>query len=475
MFLSRKRRLNQAKDNKLERKMTAFVPMSSSCHAIVTPTAEYPFDTTVCAMSPVPVRGTLSSRIAEHTAEDAAAQCRRSHPELNELALRLDAERAILWQYMQPKSRPSFTTGLLADMNAALDWVSEVSRGSHGDNLPVRYLVLASRVPGTFNLGGDLALFMRAIEERDAATLRRYARACIGVQYRRASNLSLPIGTIALVQGDALGGGFEAALAHEVIIAERQAKFGLPEVLFNLFPGMGALSFLSRRMPPAQAERMVLSGRVYTADENIYAGYGMVDVPVSGAVRVIGGLRVERWELDVETLNTFGTPILASPRKTDFLPSVSVNWAFRPEMMLRFAATQTVSRPEYRELSPVPYFEQIGLLTTFGNPDLNRALVRNVDARWEWYPRAGEVVSAGVFAKFFDDPIVRHPARAWRGCENLGSEEQAAAFRRGWFRHPSSRAATPLSRAKIPSSTALWPKYCAVVSRTHPCCAAANR
>jgi hypothetical protein len=147
------------------------------------------------------------------------------------------------------------------------------------------------------------------------------------------------------------------------------------------------------------------NGGVYNADENIYAGYGMVDLPVSGAIRVIGGLRVERWELDVETLNTFGTPILASPRATDLLPSLSVNWAFRPEMMLRFAATQTVSRPEYRELSPVPYFEQIGLLTTFGNPDLNRALVRNLDARWEWYPKAGEIVSAGVFAKFFDDPI----------------------------------------------------------------------
>lgn len=177
-------------------------------------------------------------------------------------------------------------------MNAALDWVSEVSRGVDGAQLPVRYLVLASRVPGTFNLGGDLALFMRAIEERDTATLRRYARACIGVQYRRASNLSLPIGTIALVQGDALGGGFEAALAHEVIIAERQAKFGLPEVLFNLFPGMGALSFLSRRMPPAQAEKMVLSGRVYTAEE--MAALGIVDRVVDegcGEVAVLDFVR----------------------------------------------------------------------------------------------------------------------------------------------------------------------------------------
>ena len=73
--------------------------------------------------------------------------------------------------------------------------------------------------------------------------------------------------TIALVQGDALGGGFEAALAHDVIIAERSAKFGLPEVLFNLFPGMGAYSFLSRRIGRMAAERMILSGRIYSADE----------------------------------------------------------------------------------------------------------------------------------------------------------------------------------------------------------------
>ena len=52
--------------------------------------------------------------------------------------------------------------------------------------------------------------------------------------------LNLPMVTIALVQGDALGGGFECALAHDLIIAERSAKLGLPEVLVNLFPGIGA-------------------------------------------------------------------------------------------------------------------------------------------------------------------------------------------------------------------------------------------
>ena len=108
---------------------------------------------------------------------------------------------------------------------------------------PVRCLVLASRLPGVFNMGGDLPLFVELIRDRDPDGLRHYAHACVDVQYRRWIKNRLPIRTISLVQGDALGGGFEAALADDVIIAEESAKFALPEILFNLFPGMGGLQF----------------------------------------------------------------------------------------------------------------------------------------------------------------------------------------------------------------------------------------
>jgi DSF synthase len=98
------------------------------------------------------------------------------------------------------------------------------------------------------------------------------------VVYEAAVSFDLPVITIALVQGDALGGGFEAALACNLIIAEKGARFGLPEVLFNLFPGMGAYNFLSRRLGAAQAERIILSGRIYSADE-LHA-MGIVDLVV---------------------------------------------------------------------------------------------------------------------------------------------------------------------------------------------------
>ena len=98
--------------------------------------------------------------------------------------------------------------------------------------------MLASDVPGVFNLGGDLDLFRQHIMAGDRGGLLRYAKACIEVLYGNIINLGRDLTTVSLVQGDALGGGFEAALSSNVLIAERNAKLGLPEVLFNLFPGM---------------------------------------------------------------------------------------------------------------------------------------------------------------------------------------------------------------------------------------------
>jgi DSF synthase len=84
------------------------------------------------------------------------------------------------------------------------------------------------------------------------------------------------ITSIALVQGDALGGGFEAALSASVLIAEESSRLGFPEILFNLFPGMGAFSFLSRKIGRRAAEEMITSGSLYSARQ-LY-DMGVVDV-----------------------------------------------------------------------------------------------------------------------------------------------------------------------------------------------------
>jgi DSF synthase len=144
------------------------------------------------------------------------------------------------------------------------------------ENAPIRYFVGGSRLPRIYNLGGDLGFFAACIRAGDRETLRGYAYDCIDVGYHMSVGFKVPVITIALVQGDALGGGFEGALSFNVLVAERSAKFGLPEILFNLFPGMGAFSFLSRKLDATRAQRMIMSGQIYGAEE-LYE-LGLVDV-----------------------------------------------------------------------------------------------------------------------------------------------------------------------------------------------------
>lgn len=137
------------------------------------------------------------------------------------------------------------------------------------------YLVLASDVPGIFNLGGDLSVFGELIRAKARDHLLSYAKLCVNNVWTFYS-MQAPVTTISLVQGQAMGGGFEAALAAHVMVAEKSALMGLPEVLFNLFPGMGALSFLSRKIGMPAAEKMVRSGKIYSGEE-LYQ-MGVVDV-----------------------------------------------------------------------------------------------------------------------------------------------------------------------------------------------------
>jgi len=140
----------------------------------------------------------------------------------------------------------------------------------------VKYFIGGSRISGIYNLGGDLNFFIKSIRSRDFESLRSYAHDCVDVAYHMAVGFHLPVITIALVQGDALGGGSEGALSFNVLVAEKSAKFGLPEILFNLFPGMGAFSFLSRKLDATRAQKMILSGRLFSASE-LYE-MGLIDV-----------------------------------------------------------------------------------------------------------------------------------------------------------------------------------------------------
>ena len=131
----------------------------------------------------------------------------------------------------------------------------------------VKHYVMTSDVPGVFNFGGDLSLFVLLIRARDVESLRLYGRRCIDLVWWMENASKLGVHTTVLVQGDTLGGGLESVMPFHKVIFERSAQAGFPEVLFNLFPGMGAWDFTIRKAGFAVANEMILSGRLYTAEQ----------------------------------------------------------------------------------------------------------------------------------------------------------------------------------------------------------------
>jgi DSF synthase len=197
-----------------------------------------------------------------------------------QLRAHYEPQQRAIWSRWNPAPRPCFNSQLLADIRTYHNFLAGTNGQIEcmGQQHPIDYVILASEKPGVFNLGGDLDLFKNLIAEQDRAELLRYGRACVDVLYTNYTAFDLPATTISLVQGDALGGGFEAALSGDMIVAEKAARFGFPEILFNLFPGMGAYSFLDRRIGQRGAEELITSGRIYSAQE--MHDKGVVDLVV---------------------------------------------------------------------------------------------------------------------------------------------------------------------------------------------------
>jgi DSF synthase len=196
------------------------------------------------------------------------AEQRLSVPErlfnLAELDVLYDSQRSALWTFMRPAGRPSFTPPMLADFE---QWQALIGQNFGPKRLPLKYLILGSRAPGVFCFGGDLDLFHKLIRAGNREGLTTYGYRCVEILNRNFHAMDLPMLTIGLVQGQALGGGFEALLSFDFIIAERGSTFGLPEVTFGLFPGMGAHVILARKLGAAMADRIILSNQTYTAEQ----------------------------------------------------------------------------------------------------------------------------------------------------------------------------------------------------------------
>lgn len=232
------------------------------------------------------------------------------------------------WLHMHANTpasyNPCFSERLLQEMKRAQE---ELRRTLAADKQPtgVHHLVLASDAD-VFNLGGDLALFSTLIRNGNRGRLLDYAKLCVEVAYNLYRLYDDRVHSIAVVQGDALGGGFEAALCCHTIIAEEGTGMGFPEVLFDLFPGMGAYTFLSRRVSPVQAERMMLNGRVYSAEELFDMGVVDMVVPRGEGLQAARDL-VKKQQRIGNSLRAMNTVRQACrPVTLDELLSVTTEW-----------------------------------------------------------------------------------------------------------------------------------------------------
>ena len=276
--------------------------------------------------------------------------------------------------------------------------------------------------------GGRGARFLAF--EGDAAPRRTYSE-LDEVNWTGAANYKFEVGPRAVLRA---GGLFRATQRDAENVQYGITGF-LPDAALRapietIFDG--------RYTQPGQGSLLITPlgfGGSYFAEEQLGAGYVMGEWSATQRLRLTGGARVERAEIDVRTRILGGSRIEAELRNTDVLPSLVANFQLRENQALRASATQTLARPEYRELSPTLFREVLGGVNVYGNPDLKRSLIQNFDLKWEAYPSAGEVLSVGVFAKNFQDPIERvqvtstgAPQATFRnadGARNYGVEVEA--------------------------------------------------
>jgi len=191
----------------------------------------------------------------------------------------------------------------------------------------VRYFVLSSDVPKVFNFGGDLALFVLLVRAGDVESLKLYGQRCVDLVWWMENAAQLGIHTTVLSQGDTLGGGLESVLPFHKVIFERSANAGFPEVLFNLFPGMGAWDFTIRKAGFTVANEMILSGRLYSAEELF--NRRLVDIVVDDGAGEAAVDHVLR-EVDPRlrgTLAALRGQRLAAPIRLETLQAIVDLWA----------------------------------------------------------------------------------------------------------------------------------------------------
>lgn len=201
----------------------------------------------------------------------------------------------------------------------------------------------------------------------------------------------------------------------------------------------------------------------YASEQTIASGFVMFDFHPLDKLKVVAGIRYEQSNQILSSLSQTGQKITIDKLYKDWLPSLNMTYILNDEMNLRFAIGKTLARPDFRELAPFAYYDFLDNELVIGNDSLVRTTVNNYDFRYEYYPRAGELLAFSLYYKIFTNPIEQvylpapnlDPIRSFQNAdeaENYGVEfefRKSLAFISDMFENFSLIGNTTLIQSKI--------------------------
>lgn len=177
-----------------------------------------------------------------------------------------DTHYSALWCTLKSSKTPFLSISLLNDIRTLQDTVAQ--HCSEQPKLKPKFIIWQSDLPDIFNLGLDLDHIYQLILDKNEKGLEHYIQLCIDAYYINLIRLDIqPLITISLVRGKAYGGGLDAALASDIVIAEENSKCRFPEISFHLLPSIGTLAMMLRQYPINVVEELIFEGKNLNLDK----------------------------------------------------------------------------------------------------------------------------------------------------------------------------------------------------------------
>jgi len=284
--------------------------------------------------------------------------------------------------------------------NIEIEWLSSLARSTQ-DEPDLRYF------SDDYVQTGSERRYQFTIDDYAAPT--RYYRDMSEINWDNKVDISIPFTTKAGESKIKVGGSylikdrdFNEQIYEYTNIGRNTDTYSSTGNIEDFFAESGVLPDGSIGLVIGDGTQITHS---YTGYQQIIGAYAMTDWRFANKFRTVMGVRYEGTQIQAESdnPNRQKADIIAN----DFLPSLNLIYEATKKTNLRLSYGRTLARPTFRELAPFPTFDFAGDFQMIGNPNLERTLIDNFDARYEMYPNAGEIISVSAFYKNFQNPIER--------------------------------------------------------------------